>query len=86
MGDKGDFEAVNKAVKNLTILAFILGVLHVLGQLFLSPALSKVIPFNHRPDATLEQTFAAGHTELSRVSDGYPGSLLRPWKVGFRRP
>ena len=36
MRDKEDFAAVEKAVRRLTILAFVLGVLHVLGQLFLA--------------------------------------------------
>jgi hypothetical protein len=36
MGDKEDFAAVEKSVKRLTILAFFLGILHVLGQLFLA--------------------------------------------------
>jgi hypothetical protein len=36
MDDKEEFEGVEKAVKRLTILALILGVLHVLGQLFLA--------------------------------------------------
>jgi hypothetical protein len=36
MADKNDFDAVAKSVKRLTIFAFILSVLHVLGQLFLA--------------------------------------------------
>jgi hypothetical protein len=36
MGDKEDFAAIEKSVKRLMFLAFILGVLHVLGQLFLA--------------------------------------------------
>jgi hypothetical protein len=36
MRDREDLEAVEKSVKRLTILAFVLGVLHVLGQIFLA--------------------------------------------------
>jgi uncharacterized membrane protein len=36
MEGKKEFEGVEKAMKRLTISALILGVLHVLGQLFLA--------------------------------------------------
>jgi hypothetical protein len=36
MDDKEEFEGVEKAAERVTILALILGVLHVRGQLFLA--------------------------------------------------
>jgi hypothetical protein len=36
MDDKEEFEGVEKAAERATILALILGVLHVRGQLFLA--------------------------------------------------
>jgi hypothetical protein len=52
MGDKDDFAAVEKSVKRMTTLAFILGVLHVLGAVILSATLSEIVASASRINAT----------------------------------